>query len=822
MKRGSMHSITERFEFHYRKCVLGAVRSWLAADGDPRVLALTGPIGIGKTTLLADVSEDLSTADSVVVLAGSVGDAKAARHFVDKARIAAGRCGAGARVVLLLDDVGCLSDSDSRMVLELNSIYPEIRVVVTATHEGQFDNVITLPVAPLGRPTDGIPSGADPVMSSEAARFFVHCLRRRNPAVELTRADVGGLARICESSFGVPSDIDALAGLVDRHGLAAVAEAVSEDGPRHRLGELLGETEPSFDRPSASTNTALSVDEMVVLTSILSATGGASTSMLQQSLPRCDISGLTRSLVARGLVLDSAGITSDGAGGTTRQFHLRVTGLPVASWCAVQPEIPLSAIRQAQADYVSSWTRRMAARLSSPEQSVVLAELRRERRNLHCSVAELVHTGRYEQAVALMWDALTLLARTHGITELLPHVLQVIREYAPTTADHQRALHKLAAYVLAAAGEQETAAVYFERLSQARAEHPSMLPPDPDLALLDVLVVERPQTEESADAVAACVKTDIARKDLVRLCESATEYFAYLVRNREFVRVESECRVLLFEATRSGDDYAAGLFLLWRAAAAAGGAAGMEGSRLYVERALAKLKPLGPEAVLSAIGKLIDNRHLRELRQSGAQLAMVLGALRRTDWPRTDDSGSCLPTLLEISERLSRRIGVRMWERWSLVGESADLVDLLCQILPDRPTEPRSEGAAGPPADAVPRGAVAPGRLSEESGLTPRESEVARLVATGLTNKQIGHRLRISEWTAINHLRQVMRKLGCSSRVQVANWVREFDAAAGDLGARPVSADARAPGGAADFNVPDLIRIQARSMSASSEASGSN
>ncbi|MFD0635716.1 response regulator transcription factor [Catenulispora yoronensis] len=55
-----------------------------------------------------------------------------------------------------------------------------------------------------------------------------------------------------------------------------------------------------------------------------------------------------------------------------------------------------------------------------------------------------------------------------------------------------------------------------------------------------------------------------------------------------------------------------------------------------------------------------------------------------------------------------------------------------------------------------------------ETHLTVRELEVARLVAEGLTNRQVARRLGISQWTAVNHLRQVMRKLECTSRVQVA------------------------------------------------------
>jgi predicted ATPase/DNA-binding CsgD family transcriptional regulator len=67
--------------------------------------------------------------------------------------------------------------------------------------------------------------------------------------------------------------------------------------------------------------------------------------------------------------------------------------------------------------------------------------------------------------------------------------------------------------------------------------------------------------------------------------------------------------------------------------------------------------------------------------------------------------------------------------------------------------------------------AAEPGR-SEEGGesvaLTPRQLQVALLVADGMTNRQIAQHLDIAEWTVVNHVRHVMRKLGCGSRVQIA------------------------------------------------------
>ncbi|MBF6169872.1 LuxR C-terminal-related transcriptional regulator [Nocardia blacklockiae] len=57
---------------------------------------------------------------------------------------------------------------------------------------------------------------------------------------------------------------------------------------------------------------------------------------------------------------------------------------------------------------------------------------------------------------------------------------------------------------------------------------------------------------------------------------------------------------------------------------------------------------------------------------------------------------------------------------------------------------------------------------SPVSRLTKRQLEVAHLVAEGMTNRMIATRLGIAEWTVINHLRQVMIKLDCPSRLHVA------------------------------------------------------
>ena len=54
------------------------------------------------------------------------------------------------------------------------------------------------------------------------------------------------------------------------------------------------------------------------------------------------------------------------------------------------------------------------------------------------------------------------------------------------------------------------------------------------------------------------------------------------------------------------------------------------------------------------------------------------------------------------------------------------------------------------------------------SALTQRELEILEMVVRGLTNKQIGHALSISENTARNHINSIIRKLDVSGRTEAA------------------------------------------------------
>jgi DNA-binding NarL/FixJ family response regulator len=56
--------------------------------------------------------------------------------------------------------------------------------------------------------------------------------------------------------------------------------------------------------------------------------------------------------------------------------------------------------------------------------------------------------------------------------------------------------------------------------------------------------------------------------------------------------------------------------------------------------------------------------------------------------------------------------------------------------------------------------------------LTPRQLQLLRLVADGMTNKEIAAALHLSQWTVKNHLRRVMRQVDAASRFDAVELIR--------------------------------------------------
>jgi DNA-binding NarL/FixJ family response regulator len=106
-----------------------------------------------------------------------------------------------------------------------------------------------------------------------------------------------------------------------------------------------------------------------------------------------------------------------------------------------------------------------------------------------------------------------------------------------------------------------------------------------------------------------------------------------------------------------------------------------------------------------------------------------------------------LAAIMAEGRKLSRRAAVAQ----ALATTSPPATSKAITLLPSAP-------APGPER---------PG-FGDLPGLTPREMEVLRLVADGLSDKEIGARLTISPQTVAKHVGSLLRKLGAPSRTAAA------------------------------------------------------
>ncbi len=99
-------------------------------------------------------------------------------------------------------------------------------------------------------------------------------------------------------------------------------------------------------------------------------------------------------------------------------------------------------------------------------------------------------------------------------------------------------------------------------------------------------------------------------------------------------------------------------------------------------------------------------------------------------------------------------------------AEPADLIDgVRAGARGESPLDPRAARQLIRSRDASTAGPV-----DRSVDLSPRETEVLRLVVEGLLNKQIAQRLGISERTVKAHLTSIFQRTGVADRTQAALW----------------------------------------------------
>jgi non-specific serine/threonine protein kinase len=158
--------------------------------------------------------------------------------------------------------------------------------------------------------------------------------------------------------------------------------------------------------------------------------------------------------------------------------------------------------------------------------------------------------------------------------------------------------------------------------------------------------------------------------------------------------------------------------------------------------------PRGIAQCLEALAHVASERAHYE---SAARLIGAAAALRVRVAARQPDAEQARSSAVEGV--LARALGPEDADRLTQAGRTM-------------PAQQATDLAMAVASDAIPGDLDRP----QQVPLTPRERQVAALVASGRTNRQIGRVLGISEKTAEVHLHHVMSKLDARSRAEVAAW----------------------------------------------------
>jgi len=169
---------------------------------------------------------------------------------------------------------------------------------------------------------------------------------------------------------------------------------------------------------------------------------------------------------------------------------------------------------------------------------------------------------------------------------------------------------------------------------------------------------------------------------------------------------------------------------------------------------------IGVARGLEAFAALANREHRPEL---AVQLAAAASALREAaGLPPLP--GARAERYLAPARRLGEAAVARLWAR-GLALSSEEAVALALDA--DGPTAADDDGRPLSLAEAYEVAAAPP------SSLTPREHQIAALIATGRSNKAIAEELSISPTTAARHVANILAKLGFRSRTQIAAWVAD-------------------------------------------------
>ena len=647
------------------------------------------------------------------------------------------------RLLLVVDNCEHVLDACAVLVGTVLRSCPHVRILATSRQALSVAGEVRFAVPPLSLPPSG---SAEGVLDSDAAALFEERAVAVAPGFQIGPENAGLLATLCQRLDGIPLAIELAAVRLASLDLSQLTEALNDQLPILGHGDRSGSMrQQTLDATIDWSYELLSGVEQELWARLSVFAGGFDRSAVEQvctegTLPESDAVELIAALTEKSMVIRES--TNDAARyrllEPMRQFgreRLRQSG----------EDVKLRAKH-------SDWVRQLAAAAARPdaEQAAAFDKVQLELGNVWSALDYLLKGSNPERGLELMYDlALYWVARGP-----LTDARRVTTSFLETTHGDtlERGKGFCVAGQLARSHRDESIArsLLEESLRIGRCLKNSELIGWSlfYLAAVDWAVPDLQEARTKAETVLAL--SDSMSNAYLRVA-TLTMLASLHVQQGE----RSAALALGEEAARLGDRLGEMYFrsyAIWDLANSYLHLGDVQRADSLGREALALQHRLGPgEGLAIAVETLA---WIASRRGEAQRAALLLGA--------ADSLYKSIPATLLAIHRATHEECVG-WSRGRMgaAGFRAAFEDgasmtreeiVACALEQDARETTRA-------------------MRKQTSPLTRRELDVARLVATGLSNKQIAARLFISERTVETHLTNMMNKLGLSSRLQLAQWV---------------------------------------------------
>jgi predicted ATPase/DNA-binding CsgD family transcriptional regulator len=741
-----------------RQAEIQAVRERLL-HGDRRVVALTGVAGTGKTTVALEVARsieplmpdgawfvDLTVVPDADAIARAIGTALG---LVDQERSALEALAAHLttrQALIVLDNCEHLLPALASIVDALLDRAPDLRILATSRATLRVRDESVHPVAPFAVPPSDV-ADVERLAASDAVQLFVERATGVDPHFELTPGTALAAASICRRVDGIPLAIElaaASAGTLTTLEIDERLAAAGTLGPMHEGTEA--RPERTMEAALDWSHDLLDPEAQALFRRLSVFSGGWSLEAAEQVGAFGAEAGLVLPTLGR-LVAHSL-VMREVDGERSRYRMLAPVHEYAARRLAASDEH--EATSQAHATYFVRYTTSAYPSIGQclPED---VDRLDAEHENALAAIRLAAQTGVVPVRLALILN-LVPLWRVRGHLHLAVGQLETAMAATDANSKERAVVRGVLAEFLNVLGDYDAAEEH------ARAGEAGFMAAGVPLGVATMLAQQGLAAAGRGDVEAALAAYARARP----LVESA---------GNDLTWAYWEAAVGRFELARGNLDAAAShleeadrrfrLVPSWyhgRALAMLGVVAQRRGdidrARTLLVEGLTSLRAYG--ATVDAIGCVEDMARLAFSQGEPQRAATLLAAA--TGLRDATAAAASLPERVQLDadiDRVRSALPRAVFEAAWGAGLGLSLDQATAFATSGRPTLASGRGRSG--ADV----------------LTPREREIADLVALGLSNRAIADRLVIAPGTVKIHVERILGKLGRTSRVQIATWVHE-------------------------------------------------